>query len=319
MTLYRVFDIAVRSDFPLVGVAACTASEADITVETSHETAVDEQGFEWIHQWKGHDDAVTIACAKRGDEYLLRFPRIADFHIRLADHLVRVFPEPNSPEAITAQMLLDQVIPRLLFHHGRMVIHASAVVLSSGSAVAFLGNTGLGKSTLAASFHHSGARLVTDDCLLLEKHGSSVAGIPAYPSLRLWPDSMAALLAGTGRPLPAAHNTDKIRMTVDSGQAGNGPVPLSALFILGDSSDAPANDAVQYEPVRGNAVMMAMIEAAFVLDLVSRKVVRRNFEVVGEVAQAGVPVYTLNYSRQYALLPKVRAIVEKLVCGGGNT
>jgi hypothetical protein len=319
MMFYRVFDIAVKSDCPLAGIAVCTADEADLTVETCHETAVDEQGFEWIHQWKSPDDVVTIACAKRGDEYLLRFPRIADFHIRPAAHLVRVFPGPNSPKEIIAQMLLDQVIPRLLFHKGRMVMHASAVVLSNGLAVAFLGNSGLGKSTLAASFHRSGARLVTDDCLLLEKRGSSLVGIPAYPSLRLWPDSMAALLTGTGRYLPVAHDTGKFRMTVDSGQAGKGPVPLSALFILGESSDAPANDAVQYEPVRGNTVMMAMIESAFVLDLVSREVVRRNFEVVGEVAQAGLPVYTLNYSRRYALLPKVRAIVEKLVCGGGNT
>jgi hypothetical protein len=48
--LYRIFDIAVKSDFPLAGISACTADEADLTIETCHETAVDEQGFEWIHQ-----------------------------------------------------------------------------------------------------------------------------------------------------------------------------------------------------------------------------------------------------------------------------
>jgi hypothetical protein len=59
--------------------------------------------------------------------------------------------------------------------------------------------------------------------------------------------------------------------------------------------------------------MMAMIESAFILDVVSKEAARRNFQLVADVAQSGVPLFTLNFARRYELLPKVQAVVKELV------
>jgi len=40
-------------------------------------------------------------------------------------------------------------------------------LLENSRSVAFLGNSGFGKSTLASSFHRNGVYLIDDDCILL--------------------------------------------------------------------------------------------------------------------------------------------------------
>jgi hypothetical protein len=111
-----------------------------------------------------------------------------------------------------------------------------------------------------------------------------------------------------------AHYTNKQQvMLADAVESDGGPIPLNALFILGDPSAAPADEAVLLEPVSGSAAIMAMIEAAFVLDVESRVSVQRNFETVGELARSGIPVFLLNYERRYARLVNIRRAVENVV------
>jgi hypothetical protein len=210
-------------------------------------------------------------------------------------------------------MLLDQVIPRMLFHGGRTVLHASAVVLPDGTAAAFVGATGRGKSTLAASFYQAGARLMSDDCLLIEQNGTGVAAIPAYSGLRLWPDSFAALAFGAGQCAVDESVNGKRRLEINNPAGGDNPVALSALFLLGSTDEAPRDDSIAMARVTGSGMMMALIEAAFVLDLVSPDAARRNFRLLGAIALQDTPVFSLNFPRRHAFLPQVRAAVERLL------
>jgi hypothetical protein len=316
LTTYRfqVFDLAVYSNSRLPGLVELPPGDIDISVEFCNESSVDEQEFNWIHEWKTTTGQVAIAGAKRGDTYLLRFPGLADYYLDTASAVIRAFPQGGVAAVTLSHLLIDQVIPRLICHGGRMVMHASAVELDPGCTVAFLGDTGRGKSTLASSYVQSGARLLTDDCLLVEKHGSGLVGIPAYPSLRLWPDSLEEMFPDSENFTAMAHYTNKRQLQdLEAEQASSGPVPISMLFILGEADKAPHVDSVLLEPVSGTTAMMAMIESAFALDVVSEEAVRRNFQLVAEVAQSGVPVFALNYARRYQLLPKVREAVEKVV------
>ena len=78
-----------------------------------------------------------------------------------------------------------------------------AVTHSSGSAVrtpndqvlVILGDSGMGKSTLASAFACSGADVLSDDGVLLDFTPPRVRAVPGYPGLRLWPDSLGALFA----------------------------------------------------------------------------------------------------------------------------
>jgi len=310
---YQIFDLAIASDFPLTGLTETGGTDADISVGLGR-GANDLAGFNWIHEWKTRRGEVVTTCARRGDHYLLRFPGLADFNLDTSNNVIRAFPADGIAAETVSHLLIDQVIPRLICHGGRMVMHAGAVALSSDHIVAFMGETGRGKSTLVSSFVNSGCRLLTDDCLLVEKLGQDLFCIPAYPSLRLWPDSVEAMFPGSERFTGMAHYTNKQQfLGIEPERAGSSPASISALFVLGDADEAPGDDTVQVEIINGITAMMAMIESAFTLDVVSKEAARRNFQLVADVAQSGVPLFTLNFARRYALLPSVQEVVKELV------
>src|SRR5210317_2184124 len=165
--MYRVFDLVLQSELSLPEELCFSADNVDVLIQVGQDTAFDQCQFEWFHEWKSPDGSTLIAAAKFEDEYLLRFPGLADFHLSSSKNVIRVLPMGNADKSTLAHLLLDQVIPRWLSHRGRLVAHASSVKLSDGTVVGFLGSSGSGKSTLATSFLTSGAVMVSDDCLML--------------------------------------------------------------------------------------------------------------------------------------------------------
>ena len=70
----------------------------------------------------------------------------------------------------------------MLTRRSRLVLQAGAIDTPLG-AIALLGRTGIGKSTLAASLARAGFPLIADDFLLLR---DDIVAVPSYPGLRLW-------------------------------------------------------------------------------------------------------------------------------------
>jgi len=123
-----------------------------------------------------------------GTRYVLRFPDVCDVDVDVDRRAVRISRLPPIAAETIRHILLDQVIPRLIAAAGRTVLHASAVETRVGT-VAFLGEGGAGKSTLAAVFSAAGDALVSDDALVIEVAGGRAYARPGYPRLRLFPDA----------------------------------------------------------------------------------------------------------------------------------
>ena len=89
--------------------------------------------------------------------------------------------------------LLGPALALLLHQRGFLVLHASAVSLDGG-VVAFLGHSGHGKSTTAATLHARGAAIVADDVVAVDLGApGGPAALPGFPLLKLWPDAVTAL------------------------------------------------------------------------------------------------------------------------------
>jgi hypothetical protein len=89
-------------------------------------------------------------------------------------------------------LLLGRVMNVALTCYGLLCLHSSVVVVND-RAIAFLGDTGAGKSTLAAALVARGFPLLADDrAVLTEQNGNFIAQ-PGAPRLRLWPDTLAHL------------------------------------------------------------------------------------------------------------------------------
>lgn len=257
-----------------------------------------------FHQWAFPDGTLWTQFFRRGDAYLLRFPDLADFEVSADGLRVRGFPGLGVTSATVEHLYLNQVLPLALSRQGKLVLHGSAVDIS-GQGVAFLGESGRGKSTLAASFAKEGTRFLTDDGLLLEWVGDACMALPSHPSIRLWKDSQAALINAGTTKAPLVSFTSKARFL--AGQDipfCEEPRPLRRVFFLGEGdAQIPI-----IEPLRPAEAMIQLIKNSFLLDIESRDVLRRHFGDLTRMAELAI-YYRLDYPRNFEVLPAVREVI----------
>ena len=160
----------------------------------------------WRHAWTVPGGRTWMRVAPTRDGHVIQFPGYAEFAV--TPRTIVCAPRRGLPLATLRHLLLDQVLPAIIASPRRLVLHASAVTVDGG-AVGFLGRAGAGKSTLAAAMARRGARVVTDDALLIEVGPEGPRAIPSYPGLRLWPEARVLLGSWGGPTQRVAHYTRK--------------------------------------------------------------------------------------------------------------
>jgi hypothetical protein len=205
-------------------------------------------------------------------------------------------------------LFVDQILPLVLAAQGKTVLHASAVSTPYG-AVAFIGETGFGKSTLAASFSVNGQPALTDDCLLVEEVDGVWTGHPSYRELRLWPDIIQSFFEMGNDTAPVAHYTDKrrVRLSASRHRYANRAEPLCAVYHLTDARGVGDHGHVTIRRASKRSAFRCLINNAFRVEFSSARA-QHELETLTRLA-AAVPVSTLSYSRAVRVLPAVRQSV----------
>lgn len=136
---------------------------------------------------------VQVRAFASPDVLRLVFDDTGTFDVRCADRLIVWYPGPSPNEVAVRADLLGRVIALAAHADGALALHASAVSVGD-AAIAFLGQKHVGKSTLAMSLVQQGARLLTDDTLVVrfDADGRPWAA-PGVQRVRLWNDSARAL------------------------------------------------------------------------------------------------------------------------------
>ena len=256
-----------------------------------------------------------FATWKAGDSYIIRFPELCSFRIRPREMRIDCAPASDAAESTIAHLILDHAIPRLLsLTEGFVVFHASAVQVGE-RVLAVMGQSGQGKSTLAASLAAQGYPLLTDDCLVVrwDEGAKQWLAQPSYQSVRLWPDSVEALgIPDTELREFAGYSTKKrTGRDVDFRFASAG-LPLAACFVLPQSTEPAHLGEPELRPLTVNNAFVALAGAVFRVDPVDAAVNRREFEVLTSLT-GSVRFWSLEYERKYAWLPIVQAAMIKAI------
>ena len=259
-----------------------------------------------FQEWDLPDGTAWTRFHRVADAYLLRFPGLADFEVADEGNEIRCWPAPGISDVTVEHLYLNQVLPLALSKQGKLVFHASAIEVRDG-AVAFMGESGRGKSTLAASFAAAGSRFLTDDALLLEKQGDAYRVLPSHASIRLWGDSQQMLVGDDAAVAPPVQYTPKARIL--SGQKlafCPDPRLLRGIYFLGDGSA----DRIDIQPVRPAEALMELVKHSFLLDIEARDLLAAHFDELSAIANLPL-FFRLDYPRRYEDLPEVRrAIIE---------
>ncbi|MCB1687601.1 MAG: hypothetical protein KDI33_03915 [Halioglobus sp.] len=303
--IYRFFDVPVGSQLPLPELCQYQGSNPSVTVRQIDAPEIEPGEFETRYEWHDDKGRLICRCGRRDGDYLLYLPAQASFFIR-AGGFIDCLAAPGVGPGLLRQLLLNQVLPRYLAHTGELLLHASAVTLPGGSTVAFLGDSGYGKSTLASFCHLQGAQMIDDDCILLRADAQGAAITGGVPTLRLYPDSLRALGHDPAGFAPNADGSGKLHMCLDeSAVAISGARHLDALLLLCAPPEPDARCEVRLERAGGQAAMMSMLRSAFNLDPSDPQIVSGTFRRVAQALEQGLPIYHLHYPREHAVLPRV--------------
>jgi len=261
-----------------------------------------------FHCFEFPDGTVWTEFYRLGPGYLLRFPGLADFEISVGGTSVTAYPDETADAVTVEHLYISQVLPLVLSRQGRPSFHASVVTVPGGS-VAFLGTTGMGKSTLAASFALDGAEFLTDDSLVIEETETGCLALPGHASLRLWTDSADALVDRTTKRAAAISYSTKARLLAGGALPHQEqPQRLLAAYLLNQEG----TDEAKIRPLAGAERHMAWVNNSFLLDVEDPELLAQHFDWTHRVAEA-VPTFSLNYPRDYGMLLHVRDAVRNHV------
>jgi hypothetical protein len=309
MPLYQVYGLKLKSNITFPELSWGDGDSAQCTFQLLPAQQAESAKGHWFHCWHSPDGKVWLSFGRQGSHYLLRFPDLADFRIAAGEEEVCCYRSPGIPLETIRHLFLDQVLPLILSQRGKLVLHASAVAVADG-AIAFVGKTGLGKSTLAASFLKAGFPLLTDDCLLLEEREGRLLVQPSYPGLRLWDDVLDALPEPLAGLAPVAHYTDKKRLVLNNRQPRfiTGQPLLRSVYFLAASEEAGARLELAITPLHPRVAFMELLSHAYKLDIRDQAMLRKEFDILGRIV--ALPLfYRLAFPRDLSLLSTVQQAI----------
>lgn len=252
------------------------------------------------------NDWVSAQILKKN--LLIRFRNTCCFLVHHQSNLIECFLSKATDSNTLYHLILDQLVPRILALQGNPLLHASAVSINGTSeAIVFLGDSGVGKSSIAAYFCKQGASLITEDSLLISKNEKlELLATPAYPGIRLWNDSY-------GRFAPKHLNPDTALNTPPnkkhSLQFSNFPfdfceqaLPISAFYLL--SPDDSCTEKIKIYRASKLDSIKKLVSGCFRLNIENSETLRREFEQLTEISKT-IPVFHLQYPKCWDALDSI--------------
>lgn len=286
--VYSAYGLGIESVVELPGLISAPGPADVVVLRGSVRTAVETS------------EARTGLMRVTAGEAYLAWPMVA-MVVRDGREIV-VDPAADAEGRAVGAFVTGPGFGVLLHQRGFLTLHGSAIALAGG-AVAFLGASGWGKSTMAAALQARGHDLVADDVVAVaELDGGHPLAVPAFPQVKLWPDALSWLGEDAER-LPRVHATMEKRVRPARGFAHQ-PLPLRRVYVLADA------ERLAVEPLRGHEAVFEAVQHSYIAPAV---------RLLGSAAHLGqcarlassVAVRRLCRPRSLADLDAVASLVER--------
>jgi len=294
---YSVFGLHLRSNLPLPGVnpdhSSTEACEVELHLgrrpysDEEHSRPFEELTYTSADTSAVGEPALRIFKVDQGAFVRLAYEDGTQFWLDGKRENIWATWPPASCIENTASYLLGPILGLLLRLRGVTCLHASAVAFEDRS-VAFVGQTGSGKSTTAAAFAQQGYGVISDDIVALEEREGALHVMPAYPHLCLWPESVK-MLYDSQEALPRLiPDWDKRRLALgDQGtRFESRALPLGAIYVLSERRPDPAP---YVEAIRPQNALLTLVADTYANKILDREMRAREFAVLGRLVTT-VPV-----------------------------
>ena len=221
MPVYTAYGLGIDSYLTLPELVA-GANKIDLTIKcdrSDRDKDVENSEFSY---WRNEE------------EIGLYWQKLGTFLIRSGKEII-IDPVPGVNEKDLHPALLGACMAVALHQKGYLILHASAVRVN-GKAIAFIGNKGWGKSTIASAFIARGHQFITDDVLAISLNDNTAMVYPSFPQLKLCPDAIVAM-GEDPETLPRVMPQISKRQYKLSQDFDSNPVPLQSIYLLGKAAE----------------------------------------------------------------------------------
>ncbi len=247
---YTAFGLALRSSFPLLGLAEVHGvglPSVAIGLQTPAGLESEWSGTPSLSRWRGQLGDGEEFGVRWGDGGDLLFTYGDRASFCLDPNGTRLSCAPADAASLDWQrVLLSRVLPSVSIARGREALHASALLTPAG-VVAIAAPSGMGKSTLAGELVRRGCSLFTDDVLVLDRGPDLITAHPGTPHMNI---SAQGYEDGTlGTTLAVLSGERWIAVSTGSTQARE----IAAIVIL----ERGPNLALQYQRLDPSPLLLA--------------------------------------------------------------
>lgn len=214
---YRAYGLVVSSTLALPELAAASPLAApDLTIIEDRLSMEAPEGIVQLRPgvWMGPRD--------------LQFetPGVARYRVQNGAQIT-VERAAGADDESVRLFLLGTCFGAALMQRGLLVLHGNAIRIGDGCLVC-VGDSGVGKSTLAAGFMRRGFELLADDVVAVD---ASCAVLPGIPRIKLW-NASAQQLAIDTQPLARIQpGVEKFNVPIEASFAA-APCPLRWVYLL---------------------------------------------------------------------------------------
>jgi hypothetical protein len=298
---YCVYGVTLHSDIPLALPTDGSGELAQIALRTAPASSF----FDAQRVLPTAEDSGWYKFGRLLDHSsYVRWEGVGEFLVSARGHQItaRQFEEA-SQESFQAY-LLGQALSFALVKCGFEPLHATTVVVD-GEAVVFLGESGFGKSSLAACFLAAGHRMLTDDLLVLKKFAGGFRAYPGPPRIKLFPKLARKFLGIPSDGVTMNSGTQKLILPLDHTRSSAVPVPLKAIYTLVPPRKVLRKQPIRFETLTPRESFLELVKNTFNYRVVNSDRLERQFNETTRVVSA-MPVKKALYPRILTQLPAVR-------------
>jgi len=202
--VYRAFDLTIASDFNLpLSERAVSKSNVDVLIS------------------KG------VASTENREGHCVRFDGVAT--VQMVDESTLIVEPDTEMDSSLQPFLLHNCLGWVLYQRGRAIFHAGAANVD-GVCVAFLGQSGVGKSSTVAAMYDQGYPVVSGDVLVVDQSENTPSVIPSFPQLRV-PSDTRSVMKKSHQPANTAETTSSNWLDVTGGFAHEAQ-PIRTIYLL---------------------------------------------------------------------------------------
>lgn len=287
--LMTAFGLIVQSDLELPELPTATEKDVDVVIR-----------YQSVPDHLVNSTAKTPWYEVAGSKFLIRVEGVAKYYVEDGT-TISIEPEEGTSEELIRLFLFTPVLGRLLQQRNYLVLHGAVAVIN-GRAIALLGASTDGKSSVALKLYTRGHEILADEiCAICYREGKAYV-LPEKPRLSVWRDTLDAVGMDPDKYKTLRQGLEKYSIPVGDRFYGK-EVELSGIVLLTCHNQ---ND-IKHELIQGGNKLKKLATFSEAPDMGQDKV--KIFQTLSETGKAHM--LELSFNHKLYPLDAIANLIEK--------